>query len=90
LKYVDDKIRNYYQIGDCKTDEEMKVEDEKVEQPEIEKGDTGGRRGRGRRRPSAKEDAEKVEIPDDDEVPFIDGEGDADKEPKKRERKKRD
>lgn len=90
LKYVDDKIRNYYQIGECKTDEEMKVEDEKVEQPEIEKGDTGGRRGRGRRRPPVKEDVEKVEIPDDDEVPFTDGDRDADEEPKKRERKKRD
>lgn len=37
LKYVDDKIRNYYSIGDCKSDEEMTAEDAKVENTEIEK-----------------------------------------------------
>lgn len=37
LKYVDEKIRNYYGFGSCKTDEEMKTMDEEkevvVEQP---------------------------------------------------------
>lgn len=41
LKYVDDKIRNYYQIGEFKTDDEMAVEDKKVENTEIEKASNG-------------------------------------------------
>ena len=36
LKYVDDKIRNYYEIGNFKSDEEMKSEDEKVSNPNLE------------------------------------------------------
>ena len=36
LKYVDDKIRNYYEIGNFKSDEEMKSEDEKVANTELE------------------------------------------------------
>ena len=41
LKYVDDKIRNYYQIGQFKSDEEMAVEDKKVENTELEKASNG-------------------------------------------------
>lgn len=37
LKYVDDKIRNYYEIGDFKTDEELAALDAEVAKPEIEK-----------------------------------------------------
>ena len=37
LKYVDEKIRNYYEIGDFKTDEEIKEADETAAQPEVEK-----------------------------------------------------
>jgi hypothetical protein len=46
LKYVDDKIRNYYEIGDFKTDEEMAVEDNavKAEIPQEEKKSRRGRR----------------------------------------------
>lgn len=82
LKYVDDKIRNYYAFDGAKTDEEMKVEDEEVEVPEIEKPENG-RRGRRRR--------EKIEIPDDDELPFKMGDEDEpeQEEPKKRRRKER-
>lgn len=37
LKYVDEKIRNYYEIGDFKTDEEMKQADEIVKNEDVEK-----------------------------------------------------
>lgn len=48
LKYVDEKIRNYYFIGDYKSDEEMAIEDEKVAVAEIEKP-TNGRTRRSRK-----------------------------------------
>lgn len=37
LKYVDDKIRNYYEIGDFKSDEEMATADEEHKNEEISK-----------------------------------------------------
>ena len=37
LKYVDDKIRNYYKIGDFKSDTEIEKEDTAIVKPEIEK-----------------------------------------------------
>jgi len=37
LKYVDEKIRNYYEIGDFKTDEEMKQADDIVKNEDVEK-----------------------------------------------------
>lgn len=60
LKYVDDKIRNYYFMDGAKTDEEMKKADEKVSNPEIEPA------GNGRVRKSRKEEKPPVDpIPDD-------------------------
>lgn len=46
LKYVDDKIRNYYEIGNFKSDTEMASEDEnaKAEIPEVEKKSRRGKR----------------------------------------------
>ena len=44
LKYVDEKIRNYYQIGNFKTDEEMAAEDEKVKTELPEKKPRRGRK----------------------------------------------
>jgi len=41
LKYVDEKIRNYYEIGDFKSDEEMQQADEMVKNEEIEKAVNG-------------------------------------------------
>lgn len=41
LAYVDAKIRNYYRIGEFKTDEEMHEEDLRVEKNEIEKTTNG-------------------------------------------------
>lgn len=46
LKYVDEKIRNYYEIGDFKSDEEIKEADEESAKPEVEKPAAGGRRRR--------------------------------------------
>ena len=46
LKYVDTKIRNYYEIGDYKSDEEVAQMDQEVAKPEIEKPEAGGRRRR--------------------------------------------
>lgn len=48
LKYVDDKIRNYYEIGDFKTDEELAEKDEEVKHEEItvEKKSRRARRGK--------------------------------------------
>lgn len=46
LKYVDDKIRNYYEIGDFKSDEEMAAADETAKtdiQPEEKKSRRGRR-----------------------------------------------
>lgn len=41
LKYVDEKIRNYYQIGDYKSDEEIAKADEEAARPELEKTESG-------------------------------------------------
>ncbi len=46
LKYVDEKIRNYYEIGDFKSDAEMNQADEAVA-ADIAKPDANGRRARG-------------------------------------------
>lgn len=46
LKYVDDKIRNYYELGEYKTDEEIKAADVEAEKPEVQKEEGKKRRGR--------------------------------------------
>lgn len=51
LKYVDEKIRNYYEIGDFLTDEEMKEIDEAAKKDDIPIED-----GKKRRRRSAKKE----------------------------------
>ena len=49
LKYVDTKIRNYYEIGDFMPDETVKEMDAEKAAPEVEKPDADGRkRRRGR------------------------------------------
>ena len=60
LKYVDEKIRNYYQIGDFASDEEMKEADEKAAAPEVEKPDSDGRKRRKK-----KKDADDTDGGDD-------------------------
>lgn len=48
LKYVDEKIRNYYEIGEFKPDEEMEKMDAEVEKTDIEKPSSDGKRRRKR------------------------------------------
>jgi hypothetical protein len=54
LKYVDEKIRNYYQIGEYRSDEEIAKADEAASRPEIEKGNGGRARRAARPRPAEK------------------------------------
>jgi hypothetical protein len=80
LKYVDDKIRNYYEIGEFKADEEIAELDEEVKAEEIQKPDADGRK---RRRKTVEAPTEKVDAPTDTptETPA--------EQPKKRGRKPR-
>lgn len=61
LKYVDDKIRNFYELGEYKSDQEMHQADQAVAS-DLEKPDSKGRRTRGRK-------AEPV-APVKEELPF--------------------
>lgn len=58
LKYVDDKIRNYYELGDYKSDTEMTQADEEVA-ADLEKPDAKGRRSRSKKADAAKEEKSK-------------------------------
>ena len=49
LNYVADKMRNFYEVGDYKSDAEMNQADEAVAS-DLEKPDTNGRRARGGRK----------------------------------------
>lgn len=61
LNYVYDKIKNYYELGTHKSDEEMDKEDQKVA-GDIEKPDASGRRSRTRKaEQKAEQKAEPVE-----------------------------
>lgn len=55
LKYVDAKIRNYYEIGDYVSEEVVKAMDEEAAAPEVEKPDSDGRRRRRSRTQEPKE-----------------------------------
>ena len=57
LNYVVDKIRNYYEIGEYKSDAEMGQADQAAA-TELEKPDANGRRSRSRK--TAKEEPEKA------------------------------
>lgn len=61
LKYVDTKIRNYYEIGDYAPDETVKAMDAEHAAPEVEKPDADGRkrrRGRPRKEVTINEEKE--------------------------------
>ena len=60
LKYVDQKIRNYYEIGDFKSDEEMAEKDEAVKHEEVAK-DEPKKRGRSRGKKEEEKPAEASE-----------------------------
>lgn len=74
LNYVVDKIRNYYELGDYKSDDEMNQLDQKVA-ADIKKPDANGRRSRAGRKKT-----ETVTLPTSSE---------SEEPPKKRERKSR-
>ena len=61
LNYVVDKIRNYYELGDYKSDTEMNAADQAVAS-DLEKPDSKGRRTRGRKAETA--------TPVKEELPF--------------------
>ena len=54
LKYVDTKIRNYYEIGEYVDDETVAQMDQEVEKTDIEKPDAKGRTRRNRKALEAK------------------------------------
>lgn len=62
LKYVDEKIRNYYEIGAHLSDEEMEEKDKKVAQPDVDPGEKKSRRGRKKKEEESSAD-EKEEKP---------------------------
>lgn len=86
LKYVDEKIRNYYQIGEYKSDDEIAKMDEVAKVDEIEKASNG--RIKHKKREEVSADAIKDS---DDDLPFYSSREDAEKkaEPKKRVRRTR-
>lgn len=66
LKYVDEKIRNYYEIGDYKPDEEMKQLDTEKAAPEVEKPEEKKRRrGRPRKEERNEEKEEQQKKPEE-------------------------
>lgn len=63
LNYVVDKIRNYYELGDYKSDDEMGQADQEVA-ADLEKPDANGRRSRtGRKKTETTEPTEQSEPP---------------------------
>ena len=65
LKYVDDKIRNYYELGDFMTDEELKEIDEAVKHNDVqikeEKKSRRARRGKEEEKEPSKAPVEEKE-----------------------------
>ena len=58
LKYVDTKIRNYYEIGDYADDETIQKMDQEVKKEAVTKEDSSGRRSRRKKAAEVTEDAE--------------------------------
>ena len=50
LNYVADKIRNYYEVGDFKSDAEMEAEDAAASAAQVEKPAESGRRSRSKKK----------------------------------------
>lgn len=63
LKYVDTKIRNYYEIGDFKSDDEVKEMDAAVAHPEVKKPDADGKKRRRKGNDGKKEEEKPAEAP---------------------------
>ena len=58
LKYVDTKIRNYYEIGEFKNDEEVAQMDQEAKKEEVTKPDASGRRSRRKKDTAVQKAAE--------------------------------
>lgn len=88
LKYVDTKIRNYYEIGDYADDEEVAQMDQEAEKADIQKPDAKGRTRRNRKAAEAESVADaKAE----NNAPDVSGSTEsASDKPKKRTRKARE
>ena len=69
LKYVDTKIRNYYEIGDFADDETIKKMDQEVKKEAITKEDSSGRRSR------RKKVSEDTTVPEQEGLGTADGQG---------------
>lgn len=85
LKYVDEKICNYYEIGNFKSDEEIKKADEEAAKPEIEKPEKRGRRSRSKADKSVDSTGQDEQTPEKQEA---DQEAAGDVQPPKRRRRK--
>ena len=84
LKYVDTKIRNYYEVGDFIADSEIEKMDAEKAAPEVVKPDTDGRRRRRK-----KEDEEEKHIEEKPEQTQTENAEEAPTEKPKRRRKDR-
>lgn len=92
LKYVDEKIRNYYEIGDFLTDEEMKEIDEAAKKDDIPIADEKPKRGRKRAKKEELENTpqeeKKEEAAKPDPTADVQPDTDAGSEPAKKRRRK--
>lgn len=92
LKYVDEKIRNYYEIGDFLTDEEMKEIDEAAKKDDIPIADEKPKRGRKRAKKEKPENTpqeeKKEEAAKPDPTADVQPDTDAGSEPAKKRRRK--
>lgn len=65
LKYVDDKIRSYYEFEGAKSEEEMAEEDAAAKQEDVIKEEKKSRRGRKKKEEVIEETSEKEEEPEE-------------------------
>lgn len=93
LKYVDEKIRNYYEIGDFLTDEEMKEIDEAAKKDDIPIADEKPKRGRKRAKKEEPENTpqeeKKEEAPKPDPTADVQSDTDAGSETAEKPKRKR-
>ncbi len=57
LKYVDDKIRNYYNVAGAMSDEEMAAVDQEEKREDVTEDDVKGKKKRGRKPKSEEEES---------------------------------
>lgn len=92
LKYVDEKIRNYYEIGNFLTDEEMAEIDEAAKKDDIPITDEKPKRGRKRAKKEEPENTsqeeKKEEAAKPDPAADVQSDTDAGSEPAKKRRRK--